>query len=86
MGTDDIEARRSDAAAADDLVKAPVDVGRQNIHASLPPHDSYEGRHRFDPTVSWSIEEERKVVRKTDLYLLTWLCVMVRTILYPTSY
>jgi hypothetical protein len=77
MGSDDIEARPSDVGPGDDIVKAPVEVGRENIHATVPPHESYEGRHRFDPTASWSIAEERKVVRKTDLMLLTWLCVMV---------
>lgn len=77
MGSDDIEARPSDVAAGDDIVKAPVEVGRENIHATVPPHESYEGRHRFDPMASWSIAEERRVVRKTDLMLLTWLCVMV---------
>lgn len=78
MGPDDIEARPSDAALADDIVKAPVEVGRENIHGTVPPHETYEGRHRFDPTATWSIAEERKVVRKTDLMLLSWLCVMVR--------
>lgn len=78
MGTDDIEARQSDVGLPhDDLAKPPVEVGRENIHATVPPHETYEGRHRFDPGASWSIAEERKVVRKTDLYLLTWLCVMV---------
>ncbi|KAH8898923.1 major facilitator superfamily transporter [Thozetella sp. PMI_491] len=51
-------------------------VGRENLADTLPPHETYEGRHRFDPYASWTIAEERKVVRKTDLYLLTWLCVM----------
>ncbi len=51
-------------------------VGRENLAGALPPHETYEGRHRFDPLASWSIAEERSVVRKTDLYLMTWLCVM----------
>lgn len=28
------------------------------------PIDKYEGRHRFDPSATWSIEEEKKLVRK----------------------
>jgi hypothetical protein len=56
-----------------------VRVGRENLADSLPPHESYEGRHRFDPSATWTPEEEAKVLRKTDLYLLSWLCVMVST-------
>ena len=28
------------------------------------PIEKYEGRHRFDPRATWSVEEERKLVRK----------------------
>ncbi|KAI1848485.1 hypothetical protein JX266_005791 [Neoarthrinium moseri] len=56
--------------------KAQVEVGRENIHLAVKPHDGYEGGHRFDPYATWTAEEEKKVVRKTDLMLLSWLCVM----------
>lgn len=52
-------------------------VGRENLGDALAPHASYEGRHRYDPGATWTKEEERSVVRKTDLYLLSWICVMV---------
>jgi hypothetical protein len=58
-------------------LKAPTKVGRQELADIVPPHDSYEGQHRFDPHASWSVEEERRVVLKTDLRLLTWLCLMM---------
>ncbi|KAL8344094.1 hypothetical protein RB601_004560 [Gaeumannomyces tritici] len=51
-------------------------VGRENLGEVLPPHETYEGRHRFDPAATWTRQEERRVVRKTDAYLLSWLCVM----------
>lgn len=53
-----------------------VPVGREHISHALPPHESYEGRHRWDPTMSWDPAEEKKLVRKTDMFLLSWLCVM----------
>jgi hypothetical protein len=53
-----------------------VAVGRENLSHALPPHESYEGRHRWDPAFEWDEAEEKKVVRKTDLFLLSWLCVM----------
>lgn len=54
-----------------------VPVGRENLSNALPPHESYEGRHRWDPNVVWSQKEERSLVWKTDRYLLSWICVMV---------
>lgn len=57
--------------------KGVVEVGRENIYLSIRPHESYEGGHRFDPYASWSAAEERRVVRKTDIRLLGWLCIMV---------
>ena len=52
-------------------------VGRDHIADTIPPHESYEGFHRYDPKATWRSEEEAKVVRKTDLYLLSWICLMV---------
>jgi hypothetical protein len=52
-------------------------IGRENLSDALPPHESYEGLHRYDPGATWTEAKERKVVRKTDLILLSWLCVMV---------
>lgn len=49
-------------------------VGRD--HIPLKPHDSYEGAHRWDPQATWTSKEEAKVVRKTDIRLLSWLCLM----------
>jgi hypothetical protein len=51
-------------------------VGREHLSDTVAPHESYEGRHRYDPTATWTEEEERRVVWKTDIYLLSWLCVM----------
>ncbi|KFY56718.1 hypothetical protein V497_06055 [Pseudogymnoascus sp. VKM F-4516 (FW-969)] len=53
-----------------------VRVGRENLSDALPPHEDYEGRHRFDPGATWTPAEERRVILKTDLYLLSWICVM----------
>jgi hypothetical protein len=58
-------------------LKAPTHVGREELSGVVPPHESYEGRHRFDPEAKWTAEEERRVVRKTDLRLLTWLCLLM---------
>ncbi|KAK4494268.1 hypothetical protein PRZ48_014566 [Zasmidium cellare] len=36
----------------------------------------YEGRHRFDPEISWSADEEKKLKRKVDLRVMTWCWLM----------
>lgn len=64
------------AAEYDDDASDRVLVGRDNLSSVLPPDEAYEGRHRWDPTLQWDAQEERKVVRKTDTWLLSWLCVM----------
>ncbi|KAL4801195.1 major facilitator superfamily domain-containing protein [Aspergillus unguis] len=51
-------------------------VGQENLADVIPPHESYEGHHRFDPSATWTEKEERKVVMKTDFLLMTWLCLM----------
>lgn len=78
MGQEDIEAVASRRVSEDgNSLKPPTKVGREELAGVVRPHESYEGAHRFDPTAEWSIEEERKVVRKTDLRLLSWLCLMM---------
>lgn len=54
-----------------------VPVGRENLSNALPPHESYEGRHRWDPEAVWTEKEEAHLVWHTDLRLLSILCVMV---------
>ncbi|KZF23014.1 MFS general substrate transporter [Xylona heveae TC161] len=46
------------------------------VYDVIPPHETYEGYHRFDPNAKWTEKEERRVVLKTDLLLLSWLCLM----------
>ncbi|KAE8342836.1 hypothetical protein BDV24DRAFT_173531 [Aspergillus arachidicola] len=36
----------------------------------------YEGRHRFDPSFTWTPEEEKKLVRKVDLRIMFWAWLM----------
>ncbi|KAF2655936.1 MFS general substrate transporter [Lophiostoma macrostomum CBS 122681] len=40
------------------------------------PIESYEGRHRYDPKFEWEPEEERRVVRKIDKRICSWVCLM----------
>ena len=80
MADNEIEADVKRTAVQEDNqpVKTQIEVGREHIHRAVRPHETYEGGHRFDPDATWTAEEERRVVRKTDLILLPWLCLMVR--------
>lgn len=47
-----------------------IPVGREALSDKVPPSDSYEGKHRWDPEATWTKGEERKLVRKIDFWLL----------------
>ncbi|KAK3391150.1 major facilitator superfamily domain-containing protein [Podospora didyma] len=40
------------------------------------PIDSYEGKHRWDPEAEWSDKEEQHIVRKLDVRICSWVCLM----------
>ncbi|RKU43652.1 hypothetical protein DL546_005851 [Coniochaeta pulveracea] len=74
---EDIETSARPRSVDDETLKdVVVDVGRDKLSAALPPDDKYEGKHRWNPLATWTPEEERTVVRKADIFLMTWLCVM----------
>ncbi|KAF3048133.1 hypothetical protein E8E12_010666 [Didymella heteroderae] len=49
-------------------------TGLKNSH--YRPVDTYEGLHRYDPDFEWEHEEERKIVRKIDKRICTFVCLM----------
>lgn len=40
------------------------------------PIDTYEGRHRYDPKATWTREEETALIRKLDIRICAWCCLM----------
>ncbi|KAG8740042.1 hypothetical protein FRC10_004800 [Ceratobasidium sp. 414] len=48
----------------------------QTLGKYFVPIPEYEGMHRFDPKATWTEAEERAVVRKIDLRIMIWCCVM----------
>lgn len=52
-------------------------VQEASLAEVTPPSTDYEGYGHWDPTMTWTPEEERKVILKTDMFLLTALCCMM---------
>jgi hypothetical protein len=69
-GYDLKETSHNEAHVADDSSSTSSGISPQKtfLTAGLEdyyiPIDSYEGRHRYDPTFRWEEEEEKKLVRK----------------------
>ncbi|PKS12450.1 hypothetical protein jhhlp_000656 [Lomentospora prolificans] len=40
------------------------------------PISQYEGRHRYDPSAEWTPEEEKRLLRKVDYRICSWVCLM----------
>ncbi|KAJ3177064.1 hypothetical protein HDU85_006431 [Gaertneriomyces sp. JEL0708] len=49
------------------------DEAKNNLYK---PRDDYEGAHRWDPKASWTHEEEKKLVRKIDWKIMSFVCLM----------
>ncbi|KUJ19005.1 MFS general substrate transporter [Mollisia scopiformis] len=64
------------------------DIGEQNTEnpfldqevaqhwAEVYEKSKYEGRHVFEPTMTWEKDEEKKLVRKLDWHVCLWACIM----------
>lgn len=57
----------------DHIFKDPVVA---QMWAGVYEKANYENRHRFDPNLRWSAAEEKKLLRKIDLRIMTWAWVM----------
>ncbi|KAL4962396.1 major facilitator superfamily domain-containing protein [Aspergillus stella-maris] len=50
-----------------------VGGGATELYEPIP---EYEGRHRYDPKAEWTEAEEKKLVRKVDYRICSWVCLM----------
>lgn len=69
-GVSKVSLERSSLSVSDRVTAAALEDVVQ-------PHESYEGFHHWDPTMTWTDQEERRAVRKTDFMLLSCLCAMM---------
>ena len=62
---------------SDDPDKANGDeTASHHLGKYYAPIDSYEGKHRYDPTARWTPEEEKRLVRRLDWRICSWCCLM----------
>lgn len=56
------------------------EIGIEGDEASLEefyvPIEAYEGRHRYDPKATWTTEEERALIKRLDVRVCAWCCLM----------
>ncbi|CZS97647.1 uncharacterized protein RAG0_06618 [Rhynchosporium agropyri] len=63
--------------SGDELKKNPfLDPDVAEHWAIIYEKSQYECRSAFDPTFTWTEEEERKIVRRLDWRVCLWACVM----------
>ena len=53
-----------------------TDSDRGSIKDPYAPIKEYEGYHRYDPSATWSPQEEGKLVRKLDFRIMFVACIM----------
>ncbi|KAL2857226.1 major facilitator superfamily domain-containing protein [Aspergillus pseudoustus] len=52
---------------------AYVGGGAVELYEPIP---EYEGRHRYDPSAEWTKDEEKRLVRRLDYRICSWVCLM----------
>ena len=58
-----------------DLDRIPK-VDEYSLDKYYVPIETYEGRHRYDPKATWSVAEERSLIRKLDIRVCAYCCLM----------
>ncbi|CEJ90369.1 Putative Major facilitator superfamily transporter [[Torrubiella] hemipterigena] len=68
--------KRSTSTSKDAIATLPSVFDDPDTADKYQPPDAWENRHRFDPLFRWTWGEEAKVVRKVDIYIMLWACIM----------
>ncbi|KAB8220730.1 major facilitator superfamily domain-containing protein [Aspergillus novoparasiticus] len=75
-GTYEVETRPYEESTDSHANNPFADPEVAERYALIYEKAQYECRHVFDPTLTWTPEEERALVRKLDWRVCLWACVM----------
>ena len=79
-GTLQTKTYASDEDVSESLQGEGIDNGAQHNEHGLEryyvPIDTYEGRHRYDPKATWTQAEEKSLIKKLDLRVCAYCCLM----------
>lgn len=74
--TGSVRSSITDIASVQEINKGETVFGNEDTASFYKPDPSYEGAHRFDPNATWTAEEENQLVRKLDIRICLWACIM----------
>ncbi|KAF2205200.1 MFS general substrate transporter [Delitschia confertaspora ATCC 74209] len=76
IGKTDYDVNELEGSSTTSSTRDGVTFATSGFTSFYKPTESYEGYHRYDPKFDWEPEEERKIVRKIDKRICSWVCLM----------
>ncbi|OAQ60591.1 MFS transporter [Pochonia chlamydosporia 170] len=68
--------KRAQPVARDAIATQPSVFDDPDTAEKYHPRSDWENYHRFDPLFRWTWREEFQVIRKMDIYIMVWACIM----------
>ncbi|OAF59858.1 hypothetical protein VC83_03737 [Pseudogymnoascus destructans] len=70
---DGVSTQESDTSPSTNVFADPE---IRDLYVKMYEKARYECRHVFDADLTWTAEEEKKLIRKVDWRICSWACIM----------